>query len=53
MVMKYKVWIHVEEIDEDNDHYEECLDHTPFSIFVSESKDEALEFASNLETVYG
>ena len=41
----YKVWIHVEEIDEDEDFYEDLIDFLPIPLFESSDKEEAMNFA--------
>lgn len=46
MAKIYKVWIHVEEIDEANDSYEEC--GIPFDQGEFETEDEAWEYAGML-----
>ena len=45
--MIYKVWIHVEEIDEENDHYEDITEPVEVARFANEIK--AIEFADTLE----
>ena len=42
----YKVWTYIEEIDEDNDHYEDVS--TPLSIGEFKTKKEAEEFREKL-----
>jgi len=42
----YKVWVHIEEIDEERDHYED-LD-MPDSLGVFDTPDEAREFIATL-----
>lgn len=49
--MIYKVWIHVEEIDEDHDHYEDVREPYPVGEF--NSLEEAEELADQLETYVG
>lgn len=51
MTTVYKVWVHVEEIDDEEDIYEDCEDFLPIAIFESEDKDEAIAFAQRLEGV--
>lgn len=53
MTSVYKVWIHVEEINEEEDIYEDCLDYMPVPVFESESKEEAIAFATQLEFSHG
>ena len=42
----YKVWIHVEEIDEANDYYQEC--GSPLDMGGFETEDEAWDYANEL-----
>ena len=42
----FKVWIHVEEIDEANDYYQEC--GSPFDMGKFETEDEAWDYANEL-----
>ena len=46
MAKVYKVWIHVEEIDEAKDHYEEC--GCPFDMGEFDNEDEAWDYAGEL-----
>ena len=46
MPKKYKVWIHVEEINEANDTYEEC--GIPFDMGEFETEGEAWDYAGML-----
>ena len=47
--MRYKVWIEVEAIDEDADHYERCGE--PIDVGVLNTEEEALCFQAELETL--
>lgn len=44
----YKVWIHVEEINEEEDFYEDLIDFMPIAVFESSDKQEAMDFALSL-----
>ena len=46
MAKVYKVWIHVEEIDEAKNYYEKC--GSPFSMGEFETEDEAWDYAGEL-----
>lgn len=43
MASKFKVWIHIEEIDEENDLYRDCGE--PVEIDVCETEEEAYALA--------
>lgn len=49
--MIYKVWVEVEEIDDNSDHYERCGDTVAVAIFKTEV--EALNFQDLLERLSG
>lgn len=49
--MKYKVWVEVEEVDHEADHYEKCGE--PIDIAIFDTEIEASEFQDLLERLAG
>lgn len=45
--MKYKVWVQIEEVDHDSDHYENVTE--PEDVAVFDTQDEAEAFVASLQ----
>ncbi len=52
--IRYKVWVSVELIDENNDRYEDVWRswHMPISLAEFDTEEEAMQFAANLEALH-
>jgi len=46
MASKFKVWIHVEEVDEENDFYKDCGE--PIEISICETEEKAYDLADQI-----